>query len=140
RAIPSETRWAEAFDFAPIAGYQGINDLMLVFDSEAAIRALEPKFDLLNTWPVRGVIVTARGESCDFVSRFFAPRCGIAEDPVTGSAHTTLTPYWADRLGKPNLTAEQLSERVGILGCTLAGDRVQLTGQARLYMKGEIGW
>ncbi len=86
----------------------------------------------------RGVIVTAEGNDVDFVSRFFAPAFGIPEDPVTGSAHTTLTPYWAHRLGKNELTARQLSSRGGYLKCTLREERVFISGQAVMYMKGEV--
>jgi predicted PhzF superfamily epimerase YddE/YHI9 len=82
--------------------------------------------------------VTAPGDESDFVSRFFAPQSGIDEDPVTGSAHTTLTPYWAAKLGKNELTAQQLSSRRGWLKCRLEGDRVKISGQARAYMSGEI--
>ena len=87
---------------------------------------------------IRGVIVTAPGDKVDFVSRFFAPQAGIPEDPVTGSAHTTLTPYWAKRLGKDRLEAIQLSERRGHLTCQLKGERVEISGNAVLYMAGEI--
>jgi predicted PhzF superfamily epimerase YddE/YHI9 len=87
-----------------------------------------------------GVIVTAPTDlpGLDFVSRFFAPRAGVPEDPVTGSAHTTLTPYWAKRLGKDSLSAMQLSERTGKLQCTFLGDRVEIAGEGRLYLIGEI--
>ncbi|HLX67764.1 MAG TPA: PhzF family phenazine biosynthesis protein, partial [Puia sp.] len=86
----------------------------------------------------RGIIVTAPGDEVDMVSRFFAPQSGIDEDPVTGSAHTSLTPYWAGRLGKSKLTAIQLSARRGWLECELIGDRVLITGEAKAYMEGEI--
>jgi predicted PhzF superfamily epimerase YddE/YHI9 len=88
----------------------------------------------------RGVIVTARAESSgfDFVSRFFAPRAGVPEDPVTGSAHCTLAPYWAERLGKRRLAARQLSRRGGALACSVAGDRVAISGRAVLYLDGAI--
>ena len=85
-----------------------------------------------------GVIVTAPGSDVDFVSRFFAPQAGINEDPVTGSAHCTLTPYWSDRLGKDRLDARQISARGGSLRCTMRGDRVGIAGQAAVYMQGEI--
>ncbi len=85
-----------------------------------------------------GIIITAPGNDCDFVSRFFAPRAGINEDPVTGSAHTTLIPYWAEKLNKTKLNAVQLSERIGNLQCEYLGDRVKIAGTARLFMKGEI--
>jgi predicted PhzF superfamily epimerase YddE/YHI9 len=84
------------------------------------------------------LIVTAEGKDCDFVSRFFAPAFGIDEDPVTGSAHTTLVPYWAKQLGKVEMEAVQVSARRGKLHCTLVNDRVELTGKAVLYLKGEM--
>ena len=86
----------------------------------------------------RGVIVTARGKDVDFVSRFFAPAVGINEDPVTGSAHTILTPYWAKKLNKTELTASQLSERRGKLFCKYLGDRVEISGMAVMYLTGTI--
>ena len=86
----------------------------------------------------RGVIVTAPGEQADFVSRFFAPRCGVPEDPVTGSAHTLLIPYWSERLGKTKMMAEQRSRRGGILRCEDRGERVRIAGKAVTYLEGEI--
>ena len=113
-------------------------DYMLVFRSEADIRRLEPNMAGLAEIDLRGVIVTAPGDACDFVSRFFAPGYGIPEDPVTGSAHCTLTPYWAGRLKKTNLHARQLSERGGELFCRQDGERVHIAGRAALYLRGEI--
>ena len=98
----------------------------------------KPDFEALKVHQVRGIIVTALGETTDFVSRFFGPACGVNEDPVTGSAHTTLTPYWASVLGKNELTARQLSLRTGSLSCKLLGDRVEIAGEAMLYLRGEI--
>ena len=86
----------------------------------------------------RGAIVTAKGDKADFVSRYFAPQYGIDEDPVTGSAHTTLTPYWAERLGKKEMNAVQLSARKGQLHCVLLGDRVEISGKTKTYLIGEI--
>lgn len=114
-------------------------DWLVVLDSEQTVRGLQPDFAAMAKIPQGdGVIVTARGESCDFVSRCFYPKSGVNEDPVTGSAHCNLTPYWAERLGKTRLVARQLSARGGALACALAGDRVLLTGGARLYLSGEI--
>lgn len=113
-------------------------DYMAVYESEADIRALEPDLRAIAGLDVHAVIVTAPGNSSDFVSRFFAPGVGVDEDPVTGSAHCTLTPYWADRLGKNTLFARQVSQRGGEVYCELAGDRVKLGGDAVLYLKGEI--
>lgn len=114
-------------------------DWLVVLDSEQAVRSLAPDFAAMAAIPQGdSVIVTAPGESCDFVSRCFYPKSGVNEDPVTGSAHCNLTPYWAQRLGKTRLTAMQLSARGGALTCELAGNRVFLTGAARLYCSGEI--
>ncbi len=113
-------------------------DFLLVYDSEADIRAITPNFFELSGIRTHAVIVTAPGETCDFVSRFFAPEAGINEDPVTGSSHCSLIPYWADKLGKTEMFARQISERGGELFCSLAGDRVKIGGQAALYLKGEI--
>lgn len=114
------------------------DDYLAVFDSEASVRAIVPDQALLGRLDLRGVIVTAPGAEADFVSRFFAPRFGIPEDPVTGSAHCLLAPYWAERLGKKILTAQQVSKRGGSLTCELHGDRVLLSGSAVTFMEAEI--
>ena len=113
-------------------------DLLAIFDSESEVRELRPEFPRVASLDAFAVIVSAPGESVDFVSRFFAPRAGIPEDPVTGSAHCTLVPYWAARLGKAELTAKQVSARGGELWCRLAGDRVVISGCAVEYLQGEI--
>jgi len=122
----------------PAEAYRGKSDYMLVYSSQQDITGIIPDFLLLSKIPCRGIIVTAPGETVDFVSRFFAPLSGVPEDPVTGSAHTTLAPYWSRRLGKSVLTAQQLSKRGGSLQCTIAGDRVWIAGQAVPYLIGEI--
>lgn len=114
------------------------DDYLTIFDSEATIRAITPDMTLLGQLDLRGVIVTAPGTEVDFVSRFFAPRLGIPEDPVTGSAHCALAPYWAKRLGKNVLTARQVSRRGGNIGCELKTDRVILSGSAVTVMTSEI--
>lgn len=111
-------------------------DFLAVFDSEHAVRSLRPDFEDLEELECTGIIATAPGEDVDFVSRFFAPREGIPEDPVTGSAHCTLAPYWAARLGKTQLSARQVSSRGGELACRLVDDRVHIAGRAVLYLKG----
>lgn len=113
-------------------------DIMLVYDNEADILALKPNFADLAQLDLMGVIATAKGNHCDFVSRFFIPSAGINEDPVTGSAHCNLIPYWAEKLGKNKLHAFQVSERRGELWCELNGNRVFITGKAITYLKGEI--
>lgn len=134
--IPPEL--VQALGGTPKSCWKGLTDYMVVYDTEEEVCALKPNFHLLNQIPVRGVIVTSPGRDYDFISRFFAPNCGVPEDPVTGSAHTTLTPYWAQKLGKTRLNAAQRSPRGGILRCELAGDRVKIAGQAVTYMKAEV--
>ncbi|MDS4027811.1 MAG: PhzF family phenazine biosynthesis protein [Candidatus Contendobacter sp.] len=109
-----------------------------VFESEARVRAIAPDFEKLRRLELQGVIVTAPGRDRDFVSRYFVPKFGIPEDPVTGSAHCELTPYWAARLGKNRLSARQISKRGGELECELQGDRVKLAGRAVTFMEAEI--
>ena len=114
-------------------------DCLVVYDSAAEVAALQPDFAALAKVDCWAAIATAPGENgVDFVSRFFAPAQGIPEDPVTGSSHCTLTPYWANRLGKMKLEARQLSPRGGALRCTLNGDRVSIAGRAVLYLEGKI--
>lgn len=122
--------------------YVGRNtfDYLVEVDSESTLRSLKPNFSLLSQIPVRGVIVTARSESngYDFMSRFFAPASGVDEDPVTGSAHCCLAPYWAKHLGKTEFMAYQASPRGGVLRVRLNGDRVLLGGQAVTVLRGEL--
>ena len=113
-------------------------DYLAVFESEAQVRSLEPDFSKLRRLDLRGLIVTAPGDEFDFVSRFFAPRFGIDEDPVTGSAHCVLAPYWSGRLGRNRLRARQISRRGGEVICEMAGARVILRGGAITFMAGEI--
>jgi predicted PhzF superfamily epimerase YddE/YHI9 len=124
------------------ATYVGRNqfDYLVEVATEAELRALEPDHARLRTIPVRGVIVTARSSDprFDFVSRFFAPGSGVDEDPVTGSAHCALTPYWAKKLGKDEMTAFQASPRGGVVRVRLAGDRVKLGGRAVTVFRGEL--
>jgi PhzF family phenazine biosynthesis protein len=127
-----------AFGIQPRSVWRGRDDFMLVFDSEADILALNPDFRALKSVATRGFICTAPGSETDFVSRCFFPGAGIDEDPVTGSAHTVSTPYWAGIFNKNQLRAAQLSERRGYLECTLIGDRVLLRGQGKLYLRGEF--
>lgn len=121
----------------PISTYAG-DDYIAIFEREQDIVDLTPDVSILGRLDRRGVIATAPGNDVDFVSRFFAPKAGISEDPVTGSAHCLLTPYWAHRLAKTKLTARQLSSRGGRLDCQLAEDRVLITGSAHTYLIGEI--
>lgn len=111
---------------------------LALYDSEADVAALAPDTATLRDIDRDGVIVSAPGRDCDFVSRYFAPHAGIPEDPVTGSAHSTLVPYWAKRLGKTRLHARQISQRGGELFCELRGDRVVMAGRVALYLEGNI--
>jgi PhzF family phenazine biosynthesis protein len=130
------SRW---FRKRPEEAYKGKTDYMLVFADEADIVNLQPNLAVIEKLTeARGVIATAPGDGIDFVSRFFGPQSGVPEDPVTGSAHTTLTPYWSKRLGKKHLTVQQLSARKGYLQCEDAGDRIRISGHAKTYLIGRL--
>ena len=131
----------EMFPAPPIALFQNAANLFAVMDSATALRAFVPDFAAMAVLGETGLVITARGEpdsSADFLSRSFAPGVGIPEDPVTGSTHSTLLPYWAKILGKERLQAYQASRRGGWIGCDLTPDRVVLTGAAVTYLTGEI--
>jgi PhzF family phenazine biosynthesis protein len=128
----------ESLGKEPVECFVGRSDYLLLFESENEILALKPDCRKLAMADGRGIIVTAPGSDVDFVSRFFAPQAGIDEDPVTGSAHTTLTPFWSARLGKTSMQARQLSSRRGYLECTLKGNRTLIAGRVVLFLKGEI--
>ena len=115
-------------------------DYLLEVDAEATVRSLAPDFTALARAEARGVIVTSRATTpgYDFVSRFFAPRAGVNEDPVTGSAHCALTPFWSERLQRTEMTAYQASPRGGVVRVRLAGDRVVLSGQAVTVLRGDL--
>jgi PhzF family phenazine biosynthesis protein len=130
--------FVQALNITPVQCYRGKDDYLLLYKSQKEIEALIPDFKKLEKVDARAVIVTAPGEKVDFVSRFFGPRVGVDEDPVTGSAHTVLIPFWAEKLGKKEMKALQLSRRGGTLFCRLRGDRVDIGGQAVTYLKGEI--
>ncbi len=131
---------ADALGVAPLFVGNNKMDYLVEIESEEQLRSLKPNFAELGKLPVRGVIVTTRSQSpeYDFVSRFFAPAAGVFEDPVTGSAHTALAPYWAEKLGKSEMTAYQASDRGGVVKVKLTNDRVLLMGQAVTVMKGEL--
>ena len=126
-----------ALGFAPLE-VQKATKAVARLDSEAAVGAAELDLPKVAALPSDGLIITAPGDQVDFVSRYFAPHVGIPEDPVTGSAHSVLIPYWAQRLGKDVMTAKQISPRGGDLRCQLAGNRVKIAGQATLFMEGKI--
>jgi PhzF family phenazine biosynthesis protein len=137
--IPVPKLLPEAIGVIPL--YTGVKtDLLVLVQDEKTVANMKPDLLILKKMEVRGVIITAAAESgeYDFVSRFFAPSVGVSEDPVTGSAHTVLTPFWAKRLGKTTLKARQISERGGDLFCEDLGDRTEIGGYACTYMVGEI--
>jgi predicted PhzF superfamily epimerase YddE/YHI9 len=140
---PAETAGApemlvRALGRAPESVRRTKTSWLVVYPLAVHVLGLQPDHALLGQVTPGRIIVTAPGDDCDFVSRFFAPEVGIPEDPVTGGAHTTLTPYWAARLGKTRLHARQVSARGGELFCELRGDRVGIAGRAVLYLRGEI--
>ena len=122
----------------PVELYKGKTDYIAIIDSESLLKNLQADLDEISKLKARGLIVTAQGDSADFVSRFFAPQSGINEDPVTGSAHTSLIPIWSEKLGKKQLTAQQLSARGGQLFCEFKNERCLIGGKAKLYLTGEI--
>ena len=128
----------KAIGSKPLEIWKGKTDYLLYYPSQEDIEEIKPDFNLLKKIEARGIIITAPGYDCDFVSRFFGPFVGINEDPVTGSAHTTLVPFWAHRLNQLEFEAQQLSSRGGFLKCKLAGDRVLISGNACTYMIGSI--
>jgi len=140
KSVPAPAGLAEALGAAFTYVGRDIDDYLVELESETAVRTLKPDISALGKVPVRGTIVTARAADArfDFVSRFFAPAFGVNEDPVTGSAHCCLTPYWADKLRKTEMTAYQASARGGILHVCMAGTRVLLSGQAVTVMKCEL--
>ncbi|MBI3221461.1 MAG: PhzF family phenazine biosynthesis protein [Bacteroidetes bacterium] len=132
------TELEEGLGVKSTATFKGKTDYLVVVENEAQVQQLQPDMKKIAQVKARGVIVTAPGEKVDFVSRFFGPQSGVDEDPVTGSAHTTLTPYWAGVLNKNEFTARQLSARGGELTCRLKGTRVEISGEAQLFLKGTI--
>jgi PhzF family phenazine biosynthesis protein len=129
---------SNAFNFKPVKCLKGRDDYMLVFESEEQVARLKPDFQQLVRAKTRGVICTSKSETYDFISRFFAPAVGVNEDPVTGSAHTMLIPYWSGILSKIELNAKQVSARGGILHCKNLGERVEIGGKAVTFLSGEI--
>ena len=138
REIQVTERVSKALGATPVELYMGERDMMAVFENEEQIRALNPDYRLVSQLDGMCMICTAPGLDYDFVSRTFVPEAGISEDPVTGSAHCTLVPFWADRLGKAELTAYQASKRGGVLECQPQDERVKIAGRAVTYMKGTI--
>ncbi|APG59889.1 PhzF family phenazine biosynthesis protein [Christiangramia salexigens] len=138
KEIKKTEAFNDCFNIAPQRVLKGKTDYIFVYEQEDQILNMLPNLTKIAELDARGVIITAPGNKSDFVSRFFAPQSGINEDPVTGSAHTSLTPFWAEQIGRNKLSAIQLSERRGYLRCELLGERVRISGEARLYLAGEI--
>lgn len=128
----------KSLNVEPVVVYVGREDYLVVVDNQKVVEECAPDFRLLKSIGGRGVIVSAKGKEVDFVSRGFFPAAGIDEDPVTGSAHTTLVPHWTKVLDKTKMTARQISQRGGFLKCDFLGERVELSGQAVTYLKGDI--
>lgn len=122
----------------PSEVFKGKTDFIAVLENEYEVQNLVPDFSEISKLEARGLIVTAKGDEVDFVSRFFGPQSGINEDPVTGSAHTSLIPLWSEKQGKDEMIARQLSKRGGTIFCSNRGDRCQIGGKAQLYLTGEI--
>jgi PhzF family phenazine biosynthesis protein len=136
--ISNVTEFEKALKIKPVAVYKSSFDYMVIANNQTEIENLSPDLNILKQLPSRGTIITAKGDDADFVSRCFFPQSGIDEDPVTGSAHTSMVPYWANKLGKTKLSAIQLSKRKGYLDCELVDDRVLMSGRAITYLEGEI--
>lgn len=136
--VQADEQLLACFDITPVEILKGKTDYIFVYQSQADIEHITISLPAISRLDARGVIITAPGDEVDMVSRFFAPQSGINEDPVTGSAHTSLTPYWSGRMGKNKLSALQLSRRGGKLFCEMVADRVNISGQAVTYMIGDI--
>jgi PhzF family phenazine biosynthesis protein len=128
----------EALNVPIVRTYKGKWKLLVELENEAVIQNLTPNFSKLAELEASGIIVTSKGKKVDFVSRFFAPKIGINEDPVTGSAHTLLIPFWSKKINKTSLEAIQLSKRTGYLKCEYLNNRVEMSGQAITFLKGEL--
>jgi PhzF family phenazine biosynthesis protein len=134
----SNSLFFEILGIEPLKLLRGKDDYLAVFRNQQQVEEIQPKFYLLKKLDARGLVISAPGDEVDFVSRCFYPEAGIEEDPVTGSAHTMLTPYWATQLNKNELDAHQLSKRGGKLNCSLANERVFISGDSVIYFEGII--
>jgi len=137
-AIESDSLFFEILGIQPSMLLRGKDDYLAVLKNQKQIENMQPNFSLLKRLDARGLVISAPGDEADFVSRCFYPEAGIEEDPVTGSAHTMLTPYWANQLNKEELEAHQLSKRGGRLNCRLANDRVYISGSSVIFFEGII--
>ena len=137
-SIPIPDYLSEALGTKVYELFKGREDWLAIVDNQSTIEKLNPNQFLLSKPEARGVIVSAEGNEVDFISRCFYPKAGVPEDPVTGSAHTTMAAYWSSKLNKTKMRAKQLSKRGGSLGVEIRGQRVLLTGQAASFLRGEI--
>ena len=133
-----DSLFIEILDIEPLKLLRGKDDYLAVFENQKQIEDMQPKLSLLKKINARGLVISAPGDEVDFVSRCFYPEAGIEEDPVTGSAHTMLTPYWANQFNKDDLEGHQLSRRGGKLNCRLVNDRVYISGSSVIYFEGAI--
>jgi|TARA_B110000438_G_scaffold301137_1_gene355248 PhzF family phenazine biosynthesis protein len=138
RPVSEKEEIARCLGMIPLKIYKGRDDYLAIFNNEKTIKEISPSFEKLSKLDSRGLIVSAPGNQVDFVSRCFFPQTGVNEDPVTGSAHTLMIPYWSKILGKTKLSATQLSSRSGRIYCELHGERVLIGGETAQYLKGEI--
>jgi len=140
KQLPEEQNilFQQCIGIKPTEIYKGKTDYIAVIEKEHDLEYLQPDLNEISKLKARGLVVTAKGDHVDFVSRFFAPQSGIPEDPVTGSSHTSLLPLWSEKLGKTKFTARQLSKRGGRLVCEYQGERCLIGGNAKLYLTGEI--
>jgi len=129
---------AQCIGMKPLEAYKGRTDYLVIVENELTVKNLKPDLNAIKALNARGLIVSANGDNVDFVSRFFAPQIGVDEDPVTGSAHTSLIPLWSRKTGKTEMIANQLSQRGGQLACLFNGHRCLIGGKARLFLSGEI--
>ena len=136
--VESNSLFFEILGIEPLKLLRGKDDYLAVFSNQQQVEEIQPKFSPLKKLDARGLVISAPGDEVDFVSRCFYPEAGIEEDPVTGSAHTMLTPYWATQLNKNELDAHQLSKRGGKLNCSLANERVLISGDSVIYFEGTI--
>ena len=138
KVVAADLVFTEILGFDPIQILKGKDDYLAIFKNQNEIEQIKPNFSMLSKLNSRGLVISAQGRDVDFVSRCFYPEAGIEEDPVTGSAHTMLTPYWANKLNKSELNAQQLSKRGGKLNCRLNGNRVFISGNSVIYFDGTI--
>ena len=138
RKILDLSTFSQALNAEVLEVYKGIDDFMVVLEDEAAVANNNPDFNLIKSMDSRGLIITAKGEEVDFVSRWYGPQTGINEDPATGSAHALLATDWSKILNKSEMSARQLSKRVGYLKCEVKDDLVEITGEAKLYLRGTL--